>query len=156
MFSNNVISIETHTCDGLHVADLAKESGVTPATIRYYSRTGLLHAKRDPNNDYRYFSPTDVKRVQFIRQAQDLGLKIADIKAIFDSVEQGQLPCGKVETLVRERLDAITQQIDELRTTKKRIAAAIKEWEENGEIAIDNARFCPLIEMLRPEGQTLS
>ena len=156
MFNSNVISIEAHTCDGLHVADLAKEAGVTPATIRFYSRTGLLHAQRDPNNDYRYFSPTDVERVQFIRQAQALGLKIADIKAIFDSVEHGEMPCAKVETLVRKRLDAITRQIEDLRVTKQRIAAAIIKWEENGEIAADNARFCPLIEMLRPEGQTIS
>ena len=148
MLNSNVISIKTQTCDGLHVADLAKEAGVTPATIRYYSRAGLLHAQRDPNNDYRYFSPADVNRVHFIRQAQDLGLKIADIKAIFDSVAQGKAPCGKVETLVRKRLDAITRQIEELRATKQRVAAAINEWEENGEIATKNARFCPLIEEL--------
>ena len=148
MLNSNVISIETHASGGLHVADLAKESGVTPATIRYYSRTGLLHAQRDPDNDYRYFSPADVNRVQFIRQAQELGLKIADIKAIFDSVAQGKTPCGKVETLVRKRLDAITRQIEELRATKQRIAAAINEWEKNGEIATKNARFCPLIEEL--------
>ena len=66
---------------------------------------GLLHATRDPHNGYRYFSPADVKRVQFIRQSQDLGLKIADIKTIFDSVEQGHAPCTKVEILVRQRLD---------------------------------------------------
>lgn len=148
MLNNNVISIEAHICGGLHVADLAKKTGVTPATIRYYSRTGLLHAQRDPNNGYRYFSPADIKRVEFIRQAQDLGLKIVDIRAIFDSVEQGKVPCGKVETLVRKRLDVITRQIEELRATKQRIAAAISEWEENSTIATENAQFCPLIEKL--------
>ena len=84
MLNSNVISLEASALGGLHVADLARQAGVTPATIRYYSRTGLLHAQRDPHNDYRYFSPADVSRVQFIRRAQDLGLKIADIKAIFD------------------------------------------------------------------------
>jgi len=148
MFSNNVLSIESRTLDGLHVADLAKEAGVTPATIRYYSRTGLLPAKRDPNNDYRYFSPADVNRVQFIRKAQELGLKIADIKSIFASVEEGKAPCGKVETLVRERLEAIKRQIDELRATRDRIASAITEWEENGSLGNEEARFCPLIEKL--------
>ena len=71
MLNSNVISIETQTCDGLHVADLAREAGVTPATIRYYSRAGLLHAQRDPNNDYRYFSPAEVNRVHFIRRTWD-------------------------------------------------------------------------------------
>ena len=148
MFSNNVLSIESRTLDGLHVADLAKEAGVTPATIRYYSRAGLLHAKRDPNNDYRYFSPADVNRVQFIRKAQELGLKIADIRSIFASVEEGKAPCGKVETLVRERLEAIKRQIDELRATRDRISSAITEWEENGSLSNEEARFCPLIEKL--------
>ena len=148
MLNSNVVSFENTTTGGLHVAELAEMSGVTPATIRYYSRAGLLHATRDPHNGYRYFSPADVKRVQFIRQSQDLGLKIADIKTIFDSVEQGEAPCSKVETLVRKRLDAISRQIDELRATKKRIAAAIHEWEENGNLSAEKARFCPLIEKL--------
>jgi DNA-binding transcriptional MerR regulator len=75
-------------------------------------------------------------------------LKIADIKGIFDSVEQGKAPCGKVESLVRQRLDAINLQIEELRATKQRIAAAIREWEEDGDLAAQEARFCPLIEKL--------
>lgn len=151
MLNSNVISLDASTLGGLHVADLAKQAGVTPATIRYYSRTGLLHAQRDPHNDYRYFSPADVSRVQFIRRAQDLGLKIADIKGIFDTVEQGDLPCEKVESLVRERLDAITRQIDELRATKERITAAITEWEESPGTASAKARYCPLIEKLNCE-----
>jgi len=148
MLNSNVVSFENTATGGLHVAELAETSGVTPATIRYYSRSGLLHAQRDPHNGYRYFSPADAKRVQFIRQSQDLGLKIADIKAIFDSVEQGKAPCGKVESLVRQRLDAISRQIEELRATKQRIAAAIREWEEDGTLSTKEARFCPLIEKL--------
>ena len=148
MLNSNVLTLEATTHNGLHVAELAEQADVTPATIRYYSRTGLLHAKRDPNNGYRYFSPADVKRVQFIRQAQDLGLKIADIKSIFESVEEGEPPCGKVETLVRKRLDAISRQIEELRATEQRISSAIQAWEENGDLSHAEARFCPLIELL--------
>ena len=148
MLNSNVISLDAVSPGGLHVSELAEQAGVTAATIRYYSRSGLLHASRDPHNGYRYFSPADVKRVQFIRQSQDLGLKIADIKGIFDSVEQGKAPCGKVESLVRQRLDAISLQIEELRATKQRIAAAIREWEEDGDLAAQEARFCPLIEKL--------
>ena len=108
----------------------------------------MLHAKRDPNNDYRYFSPADADRVRFIKQAQDLGLKIADIKSIFDSVENGKTPCGKVKSLVRQRFDAITRQIEELKATQSRIAAAIQDWEESDDHKSMNARFCPLIERL--------
>ena len=148
MLDNTVIPFELCSPGGLHVAELAEDAGVTPATIRYYSRSGLLHAKRDPNNNYRYFSPADVDRVRFIKQAQDLGLKIADIKSIFDSVENGKTPCGKVKSLVRQRFNAITQQIEELKATQSRIAAAIQDWEESDDHKSMNARFCPLIERL--------
>lgn len=148
MFNSNVTSFVPYCHDGLHVADLAKEARVTPATIRYYSRAGLLHANRDPDNDYRYFSPADVKRVQFIRKAQELGLKITDIKSILDSVERGKVPCGEVESLVRKRLQTISEQIEELRATKQRITAAIQEWEQNRGLVHAEARFCPLIESL--------
>ncbi len=63
-----------------HVADAAKEANVTPATIRYYARTGLIHPRRDPDNGYRYFVGEDVRRITFIRQAKALGLTIKDIK----------------------------------------------------------------------------
>jgi len=146
MLDNTVIPFDLTSPGGFHVAELADKADVTPATIRYYSRSGLLKAKRDPNNGYRYFSPADVDRVRFIKQAQDLGLKIADIKIIFDSVAKGKMPCGKVESLVRRRLDDITRQIKELKATKSRIAAAIREWEGDDDLVAQNARFCPLIE----------
>ncbi len=146
---NNIYEISMP--GSLHVADLAESADVTPATIRYYSRAGLLHPNRDPNNGYRSFSLGDTKRVKFIRQAQELSLKIADIKAILETAEQGDTPCGKVESLVRDRLKAITQQIEELRATKKRIASAIEAWEEPRIPKAQGASFCPLIEMLQPE-----
>jgi len=146
---NNIYEISMP--GALHVAELARSAGVTPATIRYYSRAGLLHPNRDPDNGYRSFALGDTKRVKFIRQAQELGLKIADIKAILETAEQGETPCGKVESLVRERLTAITQQIEELRTTKRRIASAIETWEQPRISKAQAASFCPLIEMLEPE-----
>ncbi len=63
-------------------------------------------------------------------------------------MEEGKAPCGKVETLVRKRLEAITRQIEELRATRDRMAGAITEWEENGSLTDEEARFCPLIEKL--------
>jgi DNA-binding transcriptional MerR regulator len=133
MLNNTIIPFELASPGGLHVAELADEAG-------------LLHDERDPNNGYRYFSPADLERVRFIRQAQDLGLKIADIESIFESVEKGNVPCGKVESLVRRRLDDICRQIEELKSIKSRIAAAIPEWEEGGDRMEQTARFCPLIE----------
>jgi DNA-binding transcriptional MerR regulator len=66
------------------VIELAKLVGVTPDVIRYYARIGLLKPKRNPANNYKQFSPADVKHVQFIRRAQRLGFALVEIAALPD------------------------------------------------------------------------
>ena len=130
----------------LHVTDLAAQADVTPATVRYYSRVGLLSPGREPENGYRCFSSDDVRRVRFIRQAQALGLKIGDIKAILETIELGETPCHQVKSLVRERLTAIQNELVTLTATKSRIEAALEIWESEPKPKQDTGQFCPLIE----------
>jgi DNA-binding transcriptional MerR regulator len=130
----------------LHVTDLAAQADVTPATVRYYSRVGLLSPGREPENGYRCFSSNDVRRVRFIRQAQALGLKIGDIKAILETIELGETPCHQVKSLVRERLTAIQNELVTLTATKSRIEAALEIWENAPNPKQDTGQLCPLIE----------
>ncbi len=132
----------------LRVADVARHAGVTPATVRYYSRIGLLHPRREPDNDYRLFTEDDLHRVTFTRQAQALGLTIGDVKEILELIEEGESPCLQVRAMVARRLSAINVQLDELKATDARIRRAMTVWRE---LSIDEAagdEFCPLIERI--------
>lgn len=140
---------ETNTISGsLHVADLAHEAGVTPATVRYYARTGLIHADREPDNGYRCFSGSEVRRILFIRQAQALGLTIGDIKTILEAVDDGDVPCSQVIDLVERRLTSIKEKIVELVETAARIDYALSAWEQMNDAAPAEGELCPLIERL--------
>lgn len=139
-------SISVDAYRPLHVTDLAAQADVTPATVRYYSRVGLLSPGREPENGYRCFSSDDVRRVRFIRQAQALGLKIGDIKAIFETIELGEVPCHQVKSLVGERLAAIHCELEALAATKSRIEAALQIWETKPKPKNNIGQLCPLIE----------
>lgn len=132
----------------MHVAEVAREAGVTPATVRHYARTGLLHAGRDHGNGYRLFSRADVRRVVFIRQAQALGLTLEDIKAILETVDQGQIPCQQVKSLVEQRLTFIKHRLSDLQATASRISAALETWEQTGDWRPVDNELCPLIQRL--------
>lgn len=137
-----------HDCGSLHVAELAKRSGVTPATVRYYARINLLSPIREPENGYRRFSMDDLHRVRFIRRAQGLGLTISDIKTIFQTVSHGEVPCHQVKELVENRLYSIRERIAELQAMEARITRATLAWERMlGEMPNDD-EICPLIERL--------
>ena len=130
----------------LHVAEIARRAGVTPATVRYYARIGLLHPDREPDNRYRCFDYDDLHRVMFTRQAQGLGLTIGDIKDILHSIEMGESPCAQVQTLVRKRLRQIRQEIAMLHATEARIEAAMAAWQAMPDEPANDGEFCPLIE----------
>lgn len=136
------------TAAAMHVAEVAHEAEVTPATVRHYARTGLLHADRDDGNGYRLFSRADVRRVVFIRQAQALGLTLEDIKMILEAVDQGQIPCEEVKSLVEQRLTSIKHRLSDLQATASRISAALDTWEQTTDWQPRSDEFCPLIQRL--------
>lgn len=131
-----------------YVTELAQQAEVTPATIRYYSRIGLLDPGREQVNGYRRFTSTDLRRVEFIRQAQALGLTIGDIKSILESQSNGEAVCDQVKLLVENRLASIREQIRDLESTEARITKAISIWNGLGDPMSLDGEFCPLIEQL--------
>ena len=135
----------------LHVAELASRAGVTPATIRHYARIGLLNPDREPENGYRCFSAADLHRVEFIRQAQTLGLTIGDIKTILETADQGDVPCEQVKLLVEQRLTSARERITNLLATESRVIDALSTWEAMDDPTPLDGELCPLIERLSVE-----
>ncbi len=59
----------------MRIGELAKTAGVTPDTIRYYEREGLLPPPERTPSGYRDYGPAALEDLLFIKQAQALGLK---------------------------------------------------------------------------------
>jgi DNA-binding transcriptional MerR regulator len=78
------------------VTELAKAAGVTPDTVRHYTRLGLIRAAKDRQNGYRFFSGEALARLRFIKVAQGLGFTLKDIKLIFRDADKGDSPCPRV------------------------------------------------------------
>ena len=64
----------------LTVGQLAARAGVRADTIRYYERAGLLPEPSRTDGDHRRYGPADLDRMLFIRGAQRLGLRLAEIR----------------------------------------------------------------------------
>ncbi len=113
----------------MKVAELAQAAAVTPDTVRYYSRVGLLRPARDPGNGYKAFSGADLSRLKFIRQAQELGLTLKEVRAVLKEAEAGASPCPLVRDLVSRHLDELRAKIGELTKLEARLANALDAWD---------------------------
>lgn len=130
----------------MRVQQLADRVDVAPHVVRYYTRVGLLRPKRDAVNGYRRFSADDVKRVVFIRQAQQLGFTLAEIGHILDMSGRGKTPCPTVRAIVEERITQNAAYVAELQALQERMTRAQRRWRRMRDGVPDGNAICRLIE----------
>jgi DNA-binding transcriptional MerR regulator len=108
------MSTRTAATRGLRVAELADAVGLTPDTIRYYERAGLLPPPARTATGYRAYDAGAVDRLQFIQGAQRLGLKLRDIRDLLAIRDTGVCPCEPAEQLLRRRLAELDAEMARL------------------------------------------
>ena len=64
---------------GMRIGEVAAEAAVNIQTLRYYERVGLLPAPDRHPSGYRSYARDAVRRVRFIKRAQELGFTLAEI-----------------------------------------------------------------------------
>lgn len=104
----------TSTAAPMSVATLARQVGVSPDTVRYYERVGLLPPPRRTAADHRRYDASAIDRLLFIQGAQRLGLRLADIRELLVLRDTGKCPCGPAADVLRQRLAQIDEEIDRL------------------------------------------
>ncbi len=61
---------------------LAKRSGVNIETLRYYEKRNLIDPPRRSEAGYRLYTPADILRIRFIKNAQKLGFTLKEIREL--------------------------------------------------------------------------
>ena len=103
------------------ISALASSVGLKPDTVRYYERVGLLPpAPRSPAG-YRLYGEEATERLRFIRGAQGVGLRLADIKELLEVRDRGQCPCRRTDVLVRRRLAEVEAEMARLRERRRQL-----------------------------------
>jgi len=102
------------TLDTMHISELAKASGASTKTIRFYEETGLLPPAQRAENGYRLYGKDDVRRLRFIRNARSLGFSLDDLKEVLALRDQGEAPCRYVAHLLEAKAAEIEERIRQL------------------------------------------
>ena len=105
------------------VKTLAQLAGVTPRTLRWYDKEGLLKPLRITDTGYRIYGPEQVDRLQIILFYRELGVKLSAIRSIlsdpdFDRTAALQNHLSELEAR-RERLDALILTVQKAITETK-------------------------------------
>ncbi|MBA2325753.1 MAG: redox-sensitive transcriptional activator SoxR [Actinobacteria bacterium] len=102
----------------LTIGALSERTGVAHSALRFYEAEGLIRATRSDGGQRRY--PRDIlRRVSFIRIAQQVGLTLDEIRTALSSLPENRTPTKKdwerLSASWRPRLDAQIAMLERLR-----------------------------------------
>lgn len=101
----------------LKIGEFSKMMQVTVKTLRHYEQKGLLLPDEvDEWTGYRYYSIDQMQKLNTIRNLQQLGFSLDEIKEIFE--EDSQVPT--IEQL-SEKIEETQRQLQKLRTRRDRL-----------------------------------
>ena len=76
---------------GLTIGELSTRTGVAHSALRFYEAEGLISSTRTAGGQRRYHRDT-LRRVSFMRIAQQVGLRLADIRTALASLPDNRTP----------------------------------------------------------------
>lgn len=118
------------------IGKLAKACGVGVETVRFYQRKGLLRTPPRGNGVRRYNSD-DVRRLRFIRRAQQAGFTLAEILELLDL--DANFDRTRALHLTKTRIAALDQQIEQLQGARSALEGLAHE------CAVGRSGPCPII-----------
>lgn len=138
----------------MKIGELSAKAGVNVQTIRFYEREKLLQKPIRTLSGYRTFTEADLERVRFIKDSQQLGFTLKEIRVLLEIHESAKACAGgarskskeweKAFRIAQARLALINQKIEFLKALKRPLAAVL---EPSGS---EKVMVCPASLMERP------
>ena len=112
------------------IAEVAQKYGLTPDTLRYYERVGLLPTVRRSAGGIRNYSENDCRWVEYIRCMRSAGVSIETLAEYVKLFQQGAATTTARKQLLIEQRRQIVSRIDELNSALNRLDWKLDSYEE--------------------------
>jgi DNA-binding transcriptional MerR regulator len=126
----------------LRIGEIAQRAGVSVDTIRYYEKRKLLPPSPRSEGGFRLFVGETIERVRFIKQAQEMGFSLDEIKTLLTGGGVGA--CGQMRDLLEAKLEQISERMKSLRAFTRTLNRHLRACED--ELARNAAAAkCPVV-----------
>jgi DNA-binding transcriptional MerR regulator len=122
----------------LKISEIAKSTGLSVATLRYYEDLGLIEPRREKNN-YRDYSERDLDWLAFIERGKQAGMTLATLKTYADLRKEGDSTINEriglllaQEKLLQEKKTELERHIDFLQQKKQIYDELLKKKKSGG------------------------
>jgi DNA-binding transcriptional MerR regulator len=100
--------------DKLTIQEVAQATGLSPHTLRYYERIGLIHPIDREENTHRRYTTDDVGWIDFLTKLRATGMSIKDMQKYADLQRQGDETLPQRVEMLKSLRDKVEAHMDEL------------------------------------------
>lgn len=138
--------------EALRIGDIAADAGVSPDTLRYYERRGLLQPSGRRASGYREYPPEAVGVVRFIKHAQALGFTLGEVEELIRlRGASGRRGAGlEVRDVAVGKLRDVEEKLRMLGALRDALTDLVTECDETcgADAAVADPLHCPIIAAL--------
>lgn len=119
---------------GYSIGQIAKKTGLTPHTLRYYEKVGLLPFVKKSGSGLRVFSDNDLSWLSMIECLKDTGMSLKGIKQYIDWFVEGDATLKKRLEMFKSQRERVEEQMKMLNRHLKKIDYKIALYEKAVEL----------------------
>jgi MerR family transcriptional regulator, copper efflux regulator len=135
----------------LTISKAARQAGVGIETVRFYERQGLIEQPPKPlGSGVRTYSPDMVARIRFIKEAQQIGFSLREIRELLTLRADPSADCSDVREQAVTKLEGVRRKIEQLQQIGAALETLIAACPGRGGL-----QACSIMDALtqRPNGQ---
>jgi len=130
----------------LSIGQVAKRTGVSVETVRFYERRGLIPEPARSAAGYRQYPPDTPRRVRFIQRAKAVGFTLGDIRELLELRTRPEVTCADIRSRAQVKLEEIGAKLAELEQMRRALTRLAAQC--SGEGALSE---CPILDALEDD-----
>ncbi|GGT21923.1 hypothetical protein GCM10010254_48150 [Streptomyces chromofuscus] len=126
---------------GLTIQEMARRSGFTEPTLRYYEKIGLLGTvARDKASGHRRYEPATVERVEALSCLRSSGVTVSGMRRYLDLLARGDSAAGDLRDLFAAQAERLAADIEQLQLRLAYLRGKADMWDARvrGDTAAEN------------------
>ncbi|CAH0534149.1 hypothetical protein VST7929_02051 [Vibrio stylophorae] len=130
----------------MKIGEVAKQTGLTTKTIRFYEEKGIVSAPERQDNGYRDYRDVHLQALLLIKRARMIGFSLEESGALLALSRDSGRTAADVKAKAEQKLVEIDRKIDELMAMKTTLQALTQACPGDGQSQ------CPILDALVKDG----
>ena len=112
------------------ISEISKKCNISPDTLRYYEKVGLLSDVNRTAGGIRDYSEQDCAQVEFVKCMRSAGLSIEVLQKYFELFKRGKRTLKARRDLLAKERENLQMRFKELQDTIKRLDYKISVYDK--------------------------